>query len=277
MMPDATRSGQGSGRTIQSVDRALDIIEILALSERSLSLKEIAQRAGLNASTCHHLLATLSDRKFVSRQPNSRGYVVGSRLGFLAESSLRQFSFVDAAMKELRKLNHETRESAHLAVIQGAELAILAELDSNRAVRAGFDKHANRAAAAHATASGKAILAWLPEAEIARVIASGGFAKFTDNTVITIGDLVEELRQVRRNGFAIDMEEFQSGVAGIAAAVRDQNGAVVGSVGVTIPSMRAEGDRFQRVKRQVRECGMKLSADLRNKTGPYNNTITERT
>ena len=260
----SARKRSSGGRIIQSVDRAVDILEALADSSDGLSLKEIAGGTGLNVSTCHHLLATLSERNFVGRKANSRKYVLGSRLGDLAERRLKQFDLVDSAMPELQRLNRVTRECVHLATIQGTELTILARLESSQAIRVGLENQVTRSAAAHATAAGKAILAWLPEAEMVRVIGHGGFARYTDSTVATVAELVEQLRHVRRNGFAIENEEFETGVSGVAAAVRDQNGAVVGSVGAAIPAMRAGGEHFEAVKLAVRDCGRKLSDGLGN-------------
>ena len=260
----SVRKRNSGGRIIQSVNRAVDILEALAASSDGLSLTEIAGGTGLNVSTCHHLLATLTERNFVGRKANTRKYVLGSRLGDLAESRLKQFDLVDAAMPELHRLNHVTQESVHLATIQGTELIILARLESKQAIRVGLDNLVTRSAAAHATAAGKAILAWLPEAEMVRVIGHGGFVRYTDATVATVTDLVEQLRLARRNGFAVENEEFEPGVSGVAAAVRDQNGAVVGSVGVAIPVMRTGGEHFEAVKRAVRDCGRKLSDCLGN-------------
>jgi IclR family transcriptional regulator, acetate operon repressor len=250
--------GGKSGRTIQSIDRALDLLDILAAADGELALGEIAAKAGLNSSTCHHLLATLSQRGYVGRNPRGRTYFLGARITELSNRRLKQFNLIDIAMPELRHLNHATGESVHLAVLQGSALVTLAKLDSRLPVRVGSDE-TGMANAAHATATGKAILAWLPEAEIARVIAGNGLRRFTEKTIGTIAELMEDLRLVRRNGFAIDQEEFQPGVVCIGVAIRDHAGAVIGSVSSSMPAMRATDKTLQAVKTAVKACAATLS------------------
>lgn len=245
-------------RTIQSVDRALDLLDALAKASGELTLGDIAGRTGLNASTCHHLLATLARRGYVGQTPKRGGYFLGPRVTELSELRIKQFNFVDLAMPALRELNVTTRESVHLAVLQGRALVTLAKLDSLQPVRVASDDTA-KANAAHATATGKAILAWLPEAEIARVIAETGLARFTDRTIASIVLLMEELRMVRRNGYAVDDEEFQPGVYCIGTAVRDHAGAVIGAISCSMPKSRVDGLHDEQVNTAVRTCAEAIS------------------
>lgn len=245
-------------RTIQSLERAIDLLEILASAGGGMALTEIARRSGLNASTCHHLLATLAKRGMVGRSVG-RNYLLGPRIAHLSESRLKHFSFVDAALPELRELNEVTRESVQLAAMQGKSLATLAKLDSMLPVRVGFDDEYSRSDAAHATAAGKAILAWLPETEMVRIVGSGPLRSFTEKTIPSCEELRENLRLVRRNGYSWENEEFQLGVVCVGGAVRDQNGAVVGAIGVSMPRMRAKGPHLEAVKRRVKDSSRRIS------------------
>ncbi len=259
-------------RTIQSVERALFLLEILATADDELALNELAARAGLNVSTCHHLLATLHKHGFVGQSPASRNYFLGSRITELSDSRIRQFNLVDVAMPALRRLNQDTLESVHLAVLQGHSLVTLAKLDSRLPIRVGSDD-IGKTNAAHATATGKAILAWLPEAEIARVIAETGLQQFTGKTISTIAGLMEDLRLVRRNGFSLDDEEFQPGVVCLGAAIRDHSGAVIGSVSCSMPRMRAEGKHRANAEAAVRSC----AAIISSRFGQPGETTMQRT
>lgn len=239
------------GRTVQSVERAFDILELLASAEREMQLREITNATGLNTSTCHHLVSTLVKRGYVGQNPRGRTYFISSKVLELSTSRLRQFDLKDVAMVELRRLNQSTGESVHLAAMQGYDLTTLAKLDSTRPIRVGTDM-TGKADAAHATATGKAILAWLPETEIARVIAEKGLTRFTGKTITGMADLLEDLRLVRRNGFASDKEEFQPDVTCIGAAIRDHSGAVIGSISCSMPTIRAEGEHLASVIDAVR-------------------------
>jgi len=250
--------GLRASRTVQSVERAFDILEFLAGSEREVQLREISKVTGLNVSTCHHLLSTLVKRGYASQNPRGRTYFIGNKILELSDSRLRQFNILDIAMPELRKLNQVTGECVHLAAMQGYDLTNLAKLDSTRPVGVGTDG-GGTTNAAHATATGKAILAWLPEIEIARVVAEKGLTRFTDNTITSLAELIENLRLVRRNGFSVDHEEFQPGVTSVGSAIRDHAGAVIGSIGCSMPNTRAEGEHFDAVTRAVRQSTTVMS------------------
>ena len=115
--------------------------------------------------------------------------------------------------------------------------------------------------AAHATATGKAMLAWLPEDDMRRVL-SHGLTRFTPKTICEWPSLIEALRHVRRNGYAVDDEEYQPGVICIGAAIRDHNGAVVGAISASTPTMRANDEHLSLVREQVCAAVRSLSAEL---------------
>jgi IclR family acetate operon transcriptional repressor len=258
--PQAAQSAPGAGkrRTIQSVARALDIIELLSRAGDEMRLNDIASETGLNLSTCHHLIGTLVQRGFVAQNPRGRAYYLSGKLAELSSARARQLNLLEEAMPELRALNRETREAVHLAAMQGSDLVTLAHLDSPQPIRVGGDG-VGKSSAAHATATGKAILAWLPETEMARVIGEKGLTRFTDQTITDIANLVEALRHVRRNGFAIDREEFQPGVICVGSAVRDQAGAVLGSISCSMPAMRADAVALEHVTSLVRRHAQAIS------------------
>ena len=133
--------------------------------------------------------------------------------------------------------------------------------DARHAVRVGGGL-GGESNAAHATATGKAILAWLPPRELDRIIADKGLTAFTGNTIVDKDELREHLRLVRRNGFAIDREEFQLGVVCIGAAIRDHAGAVVGSIGVSAPLFRATADYLDQIKLHLITATDELSMEL---------------
>ncbi len=251
----------GPSRTIQSVDRALDVLEALAESGEELPLREVAARTDLNVSTCHHLLATLVKRGYAGRSRLGRLYFIGNKVLELSNRRSSQFNIVEMAMPELRRLNQEIDEVVYLSAMQGYELVTLAKLDSSHPIQVRVNT-TSESTAAHATATGKAILAWLPEVEIAKVIAENGLRRYTGRTITNIEDLMEELRHVRRNGYASDNEEFQPGVVCVGSAVRDHHGAVIAAVSSSVPEMRATGELVEKIRAAVRSCARELSVQL---------------
>ncbi|MDZ5698304.1 IclR family transcriptional regulator [Chelativorans sp. M5D2P16] len=249
-------------RLIQSVERALLLLETLAEHDGPLLLNELARNANLNVSTCHHLLATLVARGYVLHGGRNRGYMLSSKLRELAEMADREVDILDFVRADLEKLNANLRESVQMAVLRGSALVTQVRYGSMMPTHVEPDE-IKKMRAAHATATGKAILAWLPEAEMARVVSDNGLTAFTPNTITTLSGLIEELRLVRRSGFAIDEEELEENVICYGAALRDGAGAVIGSISCSIPKSRATPDYRTHIARSVVRCAQDLSDRLR--------------
>ena len=260
IMPARPPIGRDHGG-IQALDRAFLILDVMADAGGEAKLTEIAASAGLNVSTCHHLISTLHNWGYVARGINSRSYVLGSRILHLSAACLRQVDLPRRAQSFVDRLNDQTREAVQLAIMQDTTLVHILRREARHAVRveAGFGGNAN---AAHATATGKAILAWLPPTELERIVADKGLTAFTPNTITEIEKLIEELRLVRRKGYAIDREEFRPGVICLGAAIRDHAGAVVGSISVSSPAFRSTPEYIEQMKVHLIAAADELSIEL---------------
>jgi IclR family acetate operon transcriptional repressor len=249
---------------IRSVSKALAILELIARSGGEMTLTAIAGASELNISTCHHLLATLQDAGFVARLRGKRTYVLGAKILFLSTAALKQVNLPRRAQRVLDYLNRRTREAVQIAVMQGDTLVTLLRKEALDAIEADATIPASEAAA-HATATGKAILAWLPESELTRIIERHGLRRLTPYTITELPALIEELRLVRRHGYAMDREEGQRGMLGVATAIRDDSGTVVGAIGITCPTLRVDEAKLAGLREQVIWGATSLSADLRDK------------
>jgi IclR family acetate operon transcriptional repressor len=166
----------------------------------------------------------------------------------------RAHSFLD-------RLNDQTKESVQLAIMQDTNLVHILRRESRHAVRVDAGLGGN-AAAAHATATGKAILAWLPPNELDRIVADKGLTAFTPHTITGIEALKEEMRLTRRRGYSIDREEFRPGVICLGAAIRDHAGAVVGAISVSCPAFRATEEYIDQLRVHLVTAADELSAEL---------------
>jgi len=257
---DGQARRNSDGASIQSVARALTLLETIAELGGETTLSRLAARTGLNISTCHHLLATLAQRGFVTKGAGRRGYALGARILYLSHICL-QVDLPKRAQAALDRVNQATGETVHLAALHGDELVTVLKREAHHAVRVDAGA-VGTSSAAHATATGKSILAWLPEHEIRRILAAHGMTKFTPNTITDFDELIENLRLVRRHGFALDREEFRPGVVCVGAAIRDQSGAVIGSISASTPSMRASDDHIAHMRDEVVAAARALSAEL---------------
>src|SRR5690349_14564832 len=258
--PRTSRARNGSdGHSIQSVDRALFLLETIAEAGGEATLTELANRTGLNISTCHHLLATLIRRGFATKVTGRRLYALGARIFYLGHACL-QVDLPRRAQPYLEAINQATGETVHLAALQGDSVVTLSVREARHAVRVDTGK-VGKVEAPHATSVGKAILAWLPEDEIRRMLA-GGLKSFTEKTITDLPALLESLRLVRRNGYAIDREEFLPGVICVGAAIRDQAGTVIGAISASTPTMRASEEHIALMRKEITTAARGLSAEF---------------
>ena len=260
VMPVRPEIGREKGG-IQALDRAFLILDILAEAGGEAKLTAIASQAGLNVSTCHHLISTLHNWGYVSRGLESRTYTLGTRVLYLSAACLRQIDLPHRAQKYIDRLSDQTHEAVQLAVLQDTSLVTILRREARHAVRVDAGT-ANKFNASHATATGKAILAWLPRQEAERILLERGMQAFTPKTVTSEEILFEELRHVRRLGFSVDREEFQPGVICIGGAIRDHQGAVVGSISVSTPTFRANAPRVDEICKYVIAAVKELSDEL---------------
>jgi IclR family acetate operon transcriptional repressor len=266
--PRAQRTRGGDRHNIQSVDRALFLLETIAEAGGEATLTELATRTGLNISTCHHLLATLIQRGFATKVPGRRLYALGARIIYLGHACL-QVDLPRRAQPYLEAVNQATGETVHLAALQGDNVVTLSVREARHAVRVETGR-VGKLEAPHATSVGKAIMAWLPEAEINRILA-GGMKRFTEKTITDLPALLESLRIVRRNGYAIDREEFLPGVICVGAAIRDQAGTVIGAISASTPTMRASEEHIALIRDEITAATRGLSAEFGDTSVQPNN------
>ncbi len=252
-------NANGDRHSIQSVDRALYLLETIAEAGGEATLTDLATRTGLNISTCHHLLATLIQRGFAAKVPGRRLYALGSRIIALSHACL-QVDLPRRAQRYMEAINRATGETVHLAGLQGDNVMTLAVREARHAVRVDTGK-IGRVEAPHATSVGKAMMAWLPEDEIHRILANG-MKRYTDSTITEFPAFLESLRHVRRNGYAIDREEFLPGVICVGAAIRDQAGTVIGAISASTPTMRATEEHIALMRDEISAATRALSAEF---------------
>jgi IclR family acetate operon transcriptional repressor len=258
--PQAKTAAARRRDSVQSVERALALVDVLARSAGSLQLTELAQQAQLNISTGHHLLATLVKWGYVARSPGRR-YALGARGLHLAQAFLKQVDLPRRAQPHVDRIGEATGETVRLAVLQGDAVVTLLKREGRHAVRVGTGA-VGSVDAAHATALGKAMLAWLPEHEIRRILATRGMAAFTPNTFTDADLMIEELRLVRRHGHAVDREEYQPGVTCVGAAVRNHLGTVVGAISASAPASRANDAHLALMRDSVIGAARALAAEF---------------
>ena len=247
--------------TIQSVDRALDIVEVLAEHQDGLGIMELSQNLGLHSSTCHHLVQTLLKRNYLDQSPITKRYTLGVKLLQLKHIRIEQADVYAQSLPLLDALNVKTGEAVHLAVFQGGELLTIAKLESRYPVKVD-NGYVGKSNAAHCTATGKAIIAYLSEKALDGLFSQRELKAFTTKTITSLPELRVELNRVRRQGYALDDEEYQPGICCVGAPVWDFAGQVVASISVSIPTMRANPSRMDELIGLTRDTARQISFRL---------------
>jgi IclR family acetate operon transcriptional repressor len=238
------------GRTVQSVVRSLELLEAVAGHAES-GLLELANRTGLRPSTAHRLLATLVERGYVVQNPQNSRYRLGHRVVALAGRAEDRMARLRASVQPwMRQILEQYDESTNLAVLDRFSVVYVDQLESSRAVRM-FTRIGSRVPA-HATGAGKALLAFQPPPMLEELYAGEPFAELTARTITSADSLREELERVRHRGYALDREEYDDGVACVAAPIFDHTGETLAAISVSGPV-----DRINRL--DLREVGEQLA------------------
>jgi DNA-binding IclR family transcriptional regulator len=247
------------GNAVRSVDRAAALLLALGDSHGEAGVTELARRLGLHKSTASRLLATLEKRGLVEQDEESGKYRLGLVVIRLANRAERTLDLRSIAMPELERLARATRETTGIGVLDGDQLLTVAQADGPNLVAVG--DWTGRWVPLHSVASGKVLLASLPEREILRLVRRG-LDTFTDRTITQLEPLLEELARVRRRGYATAFGEYDAALNAIAAPVHDARGQVIAAVDVWGPSFRVTPRRIPEIAQQVREAAGAISVRL---------------
>ena len=227
---------------VQSVTRALNLLELLAEDGEGYRLTDLAERSGLSPSTVHRLLTTMEQRRFVQFDQSDGMWHVGRQSFAVGATFGRRRNFVAQMLPFLRRLRDQTHETVNLAVPNDGEVVVLLQVESREIVRA-FTRVGERSPMT-ASGLGKAILATYSHDEVLAVIQKQGMHRLTANSITRAGDLREELQRVRTQGYAVDNEECAIGLRCIGAVVGNEHGEALASISVSAPAARITDERL---------------------------------
>ncbi|MCQ0970841.1 IclR family transcriptional regulator [Paracoccus sp. TK19116] len=230
--PRSTPEGSG---TIQALDRALDVLDLLAASN-GLTLTEIAERMGQSPSTVHRVLTTLAARGIAETDPVTQGWFIGAATFRLGSAFMRRSGIVERARPVLRQLMESTGETANLGILHGDSVMFVSQAETHETIRAFFPPGTR--SPLHASGIGKALLAFGRDDALTALMDHAPLQRFTDQTLTTREALAEDMARTRHRGFAVDDEERTRGMRCIAAPVFDMTGAAVAGISVSGPSHR---------------------------------------
>ena len=242
---------------INSCAKTMRILELLA-DKGNLTPTETASFLGFNRSTCHRFLVMLKELGYVVRDNSSR-YRLSFKIFELGMKVNNKLEIKKIAYPFMMQLAAEFNETVNLGYWAGMSVVHVEKLDTEEVLR--IDVKVGSLAPAYCTGLGKAILAHLPAHELEAYLNNIEFRAFTENTIVSKEELVEELKKVRERGFAIDDEELAKGLRCVAAPVLLSDGYPLHSISIAGPSARITHrvleklqDAVPKVARALTEC-----------------------
>jgi len=252
--------------TLRAVEKTLDILNFLAEKEGPLGTREIAKHLNLTRSAVSRILLTLASRDLVQKDELTKKYDLGTGILKLARALLDRIDLRKVARPVLESLRDKANETVFLAVLRKGETIYLDRVDSEQSVV--LDGKIGESVPAHCSALGKAILAFLPEDKVEKLIQINRLQKFTENTLTEPEELKEELRKISRQGYVVDNEECIEHVRCVGAPIFDHEGNVVASISLAGTSFRITSKRIPALARFIKEAARAISKSLGYQSPP---------
>src|SRR5882762_3153279 len=228
---------------ITSVQRCLRLLSLFSEAPAGLSATEVTKLSGLPVSTVHRFLVNLQDAGFLDCSAKGK-YHLGIACFSIGHAALGQLDIRRLSLPYLQALNQHTRETIHLTVRQGQTAVYVEKLDSPEHLR--IFSRIGALVPLYCTAVGKVLLAYMPQAELEKVLPQIEPRRLTPNTIASRQELEQHLHRVRKAGHAFDLEEHEPHIRCIAAPIWDHTGAVNASLSLTAPAVRMAVPRLRR-------------------------------
>ena len=244
---------------LQSLDRAISVLEVLSASDRPLGLTDLCQQMGLHKSTAHRSLMVLERNALIERTPDNR-FRLGLKLYELGNRAVAQIDLRTRVHPFFERLASELGETVHLSVLRKTSIVYLDKVGPMR--RVCNNSKAGKSNPVYCTSMGKAMLAFQPLETVERVISKIRFIRYTQKTLCSREALLDALEKVRHRGYAIDDEEIELGVRCVGAPIFNQNGRAIAAISVSGPVSHITVQSVSTIATHLLRCCSDISASL---------------
>lgn len=248
-----------AGGSVQALDRGLALLELLA-EEDGLTLSDLARKSGFSASTVHRILLTLEGRGFVQHDTERGYWLIGVETFKVGSAFLRNRRIASMGRLTMRELMEKTGETVNLGIEDNGEVVFISQVESHDTLRAFF--RAGSRGAMHASGVGKALLAEFPEHRIRQICGLRRLERFTEKTRSDLADLLRELDETRRRGWALDDEERTLGMRCVAAPIFNEHAEPIAAVSTSGPSVRITLRKLDEFGPLVRRAADEITASI---------------
>lgn len=243
--------------TVQSVERALKILECFRNSTPEIGLIDIVEKVGLSKGTVHRLISTLCQADYISQDCKAGKYRLGPKvfeLGCIAQNHMELYRVAKPFLYQLRE---KTNETVHLVIEAGEEVLYIDKVDSLEPIR--MNSFVGQRLPMYCSGVGKVLLAYKGKKERDKFYWETEFHALTPHTITDRGVMEEQVQQIKANGYAFDNEEGQSGLKCVASPVFDYDGNVIAAISVSAPSYRMDEEKVALIVKDVVKIAREIS------------------
>lgn len=245
---------------IQSVERALKILDLFDEFNTELKITEISSKLDLNKSTAHSILKTLKQYDYIKQNVDTGKYSLGMKLIERGNFVMNSIDVRSIAKKYLLDLSQKTGNTTHLVVLDGKVGVYIDKVEGpNKTI---VYSRIGRSVPIHSSAVGKALVAFKSEDDIASLLKDYHFYKQTEKTITNKEAYLTELKQTVKNGYSVDVEENEEGVYCIAVPLYDHTSSVIAAISMSFPSVSVTDDLKQGIAQLLKETSLKVSEQL---------------
>lgn len=250
-----------SRQFVESINRGFKLLTIICRSNRPLTLSELSKESDLSISTIQRLTYTLQCLGLLDRDQRSKKYRVGPEMITLSFAVIDNLTLKNVAYPYMQQLSKQLDEVVALMALSGTQMILIESIKTSQILNVSTSSGTN--VPWHATASGKAILAFLPEPEVEAILKQNGLNKYTENTVTSLKTFKRLLLGVKKRGFATAIDENAHGMGAVAAPVRGNNGDIIAALTVMVPTARVTKKNLtDKYSKKVIQTADRISFDL---------------
>jgi IclR family KDG regulon transcriptional repressor len=250
----------GDKGLIKSVQKSLKILKVIMDATDEISLTDIEKLLGFHSSTTHHLLKTLMEEGFVSQNAKTKKYSVGPEVFLSWISHRHPEKYFNRVVPVLDECVSITDETTNLFIRDEDELICVAGSESKQILKAYL--MIGRRIPIPCTAAGKVILAYMEEPEILSLLQRVGLRKYMPKTITDVTLLLKELKQIRAQGYAIELDEYEEMITAVGFPIQDDLGKVICSITCLVPSFRAEPQKLDFIIQYLKQMVPKIKQVL---------------
>jgi len=247
---------------LNTVGKAIAIIETISLAARPLSIKEISETMGLNKSSLHHHIKTLTENGYLQQDSETRKYDIGLCLVRVGQSFLQRLNVRESGHRYLSTLSDTVGQTVHMLVLDGAEAVYVDKIDATRGALK-FSSYIGLRTDLYSTASGKVLLGHQEPAMLAQILPQINMVPITSATNTDMDVLLAELVETKARGFGLDQEEHERGVQCISVPVFNQASQCVAAISVSRPIATASAESLEtEVLHHLQATALEISRSL---------------